>query len=548
MKIFKKLLCLSYLLIFFVHQGISQGKNPKRPNIIVFLVDDLGWKDLGCYGSTFYETSNIDKLASEGMRFTNAYASCNVCSPSRASILTGQYPVHTGITDWIPGRQYNHFPMPFDKLISAPNVFNMDTAQVTIAEALKRGGYATFFAGKWHLGISPAYWPENQGFDINKGGWAAGNPWSYGMGGYFSPYHNPRLKDGPKGEFLADRLATETIKFIREKAREGKPFFAELAFYAVHERIQAKEKYIEKFKQKAHRLGLDTLQHFVKDAKWMEYRSGWHERMVQSNPVYAALLYSVDESIGKIMKVLSSLGIEDNTVVVFTSDNGGLSTAEGAPTSNYPLRYGKGWNYEGGIRVPLIIKWPGVTRMNSVCHFPVISTDFYPTFLEMAQLPLMPHQHLDGVSMLPLLKGNNTIDQPDLFWHYPHYSNQGGKPSSAIRQGDWKLIQSYPSGSVKLYNLKWAVGERRDVSNAFPLKTAELLLKLNMWKRSTSAKMPRLNPFYNPYYKALNKRDHQDIKQFMSEYELLFDKNKFSRRLFKSTNSSYLKQLVKSKF
>ena len=497
-------------------------KKPSKPNIVFILTDDLGWKDLAIYGSTFYETPNLDKLASEGMRFTDAYASCNVCSPSRSSILTGQYPVHTGITDWIRGRQ-SYGPMPYDKLISLPFSLNLDTSEVTIAQALKQNGYATFFAGKWHLGISPRSWPLQEGFDVNIGGWKAGNPRAGGMGGYFSPYHNPKMKDGPKGEFLTDRLTTEAIEFIKEKSKADKPFFVDLSFYAVHEPIEAKQDYIEKFKEKAHRLGLDTLTTFVKDAPWME-NAGWKERIVQSDPVYAALLYSVDENVGRIMTLLKQLGISKNTIVVFTSDNGGLSTSEGEPTSNYPLRYGKGWNYEGGVRVPLIVKWPDVTLGGSICDFPVVNTDFYPTFLQMAGLPLMPEQHKDGVSLTPLLEGKKTIDQPVLYWHYPHYSNQGGTPSSAMREGNWKLVQFYGDNHVELYNLQTDIEERRDLSDAFPERTADMLQLLNYWKKQTNAKIPILNPYYNPYYKELMKKNNETWNQYFSNYQILFDK------------------------
>ena len=501
----------------------QQSAKPKpRPNIILILADDLGWKDLSCYGSIFYETPNLDRLAAQGMRFSDFYASCNVCSPSRSSIMTGQYPVNTGITDWIKGRQNGKGPMPYDRLIPPDFVFNLDTAQVTIAEALKHGGYATFFAGKWHLGLSESYWPENQGFDINKGGWSAGNPWSEGMGGYFSPYHNPKLSDGPKGEFLTDRLTSETIRFIREKASENEPFFVELSLYAVHQRIEAKEKYIEKFKAKAHRLGLDTVETNIKDAPWMQNEKGWSERVIQSNPVYAALLYSVDENVGRILSVLQDLKIDDNTIVVFTSDNGGLSTAEGAPTSNVPLRYGKGWNYEGGLRVPLIVSWPGVTKPGKLCPFPAVNTDFYPTFLQMAGLPLMPDQHKDGVSLVPLLQGEQKIDQPALYWHYPHYGNQGSAPGAAVREGDWKLIQFYEDNHVELYNLRIDIEERRDLAAAFPAKTAALLKKLQSWRTATHAKFPRLNPYYNPYYEETMKQQHQSWKQYRAAYQKQF--------------------------
>src|SRR5690625_4417168 len=252
-------------LINFVvlNNSFAQITDKDKPNIIFILVDDMGWKDLGSYGSAFYETPNIDKLASEGMKFTDAYASSTVCSPSRSSIMTGQYPVHTGITDWIPGGQNTRGPEPFQQLIPAELAFNLSESEITIAQALKNHGYVTFHAGKWHLGLTPSSWPVAMGYDYNYGGWAAGDEWSYGMGGYFSPYHNPKLKDGPKGEFLTDRLTNETIQFIKEQAQKDAPFFVDLSFYAVHQKVESKKKYIEKFEQKAHRMGLDTIQQFL---------------------------------------------------------------------------------------------------------------------------------------------------------------------------------------------------------------------------------------------------------------------------------------------
>ncbi|GAA4300100.1 sulfatase [Compostibacter hankyongensis] len=503
----------------------AQQKTSAPPNIILILTDDLGGKDLSCYGSTFNETPNLDRMAAEGARFTDAYAACNVCSPSRSSIMTGQYPVHTGITDWIAGRQNGNGPMPFDRLLPRPFSFNLDTAQVTIAEALKQHGYATFFAGKWHLGLSPEYWPEHQGFDVNKGGWAAGNPRAHGMGGYFSPYHNPRLSDGPKGEFLPDRLTSEAIAFIRQKSAEHKPFFVELSFYAVHQPIEAKPAYIQKFKEKARRLGLDSLPQIVKDAPWMQWQDSWSERILQSNPVYAGLLYSVDENVGKVLAVLKQLDIDRETLVLFTSDNGGLSTAEGAPTSNAPFRYGKGWNYEGGLRVPLIIRWPARIKAGTVCRTPVIHTDFFPTFLQAATLPLMPEAHKDGISLMPLLTGNGPLAPRALYWHYPHYSNQGGTPSSAVREGDWKLVQFLEDNHVELYDLRSDVEERRDLSAAMPAQTAHLLELLNRWRKQTDARMPVLNPYYNPA--AWMAMDKEERRKYLSGYHRLFDKSVF---------------------
>src|SRR5699024_10705874 len=402
--------CLAILTMFLIAMILPQRArsqsakaSKKKPNIIFILVDDLGWKDLGTYGSSFYESPNIDQLAEEGMKFTDAYASSTVCSPSRSSIMTGQYPVHTGITDWIPGRQNTSGPLPTQALLPQEFTMNLPDSLETIAETLQKHDYTTFFAGKWHLGLNPSSWPKERGFDYNFGGWAAGSPSSGDMDGYFSPFQNPKLSDGPKGEFLTDRITSETIEFIRDEAKKDNPFFAFLSFYAAHTPLQSKDKYVEKFKEKARSLGLDTLKQFSDEgsskgrARWM---SGISTRLVQSNPVYAGLIYSVDENVGRIMKTLEQTGISEETIVVFTSDNGGLSTLPNpnAPTSNEPLHFGKGWAYEGGIRVPLIIKWPGHTKPGAVSRSPVINTDFYSTLLDMVGVPATDEQETDGVS------------------------------------------------------------------------------------------------------------------------------------------------------
>jgi arylsulfatase A-like enzyme len=519
-----------------------------KPNIIFILCDDLGWKDLGCYGSTFYETPNLDRLAARGMKFMNGYASSPVCSPSRSSIMTGQYPVHTGITDWIPGARNLIGPDPDMSVLEPSFVQDLSTNGPTIAQALKAGGYATCFAGKWHLGLNPKNWPQEMGFDYNYGGWAAGNPRAEGMGGYFSPWHNPFLPDAPKGTFLTDELTTKTIEFIQQEVKAGKPFFADLSFYAVHEPIEAKPEYIKKFKEKAHRLGLDQQPQFVKDEPWMLTYPSFKERIIQSDPVYAGLIYSVDENVGRVMDTLEQLGIASNTVVVFSSDNGGLSTAEGSPTSNLPLRDGKGWTYEGGVRVPLIVDWPGVTAGGAVCKFPVVNTDFYPTFLDMACLPQRPEESMDGVSLAPLLHGEPAINQPVIYWHYPHYGDQGGSPSSALRMGDWKLVQFYGDNHVELYNLASDVEERRDLAKALAEKTAELLKLLNEWKFQTHAKIPEINPYYNPGEFVRYLREHGidnkwsgALQPFRENYDRYFSTNVFDPNRLHETMQNYHK-------
>ena len=453
-----------------------------RPNFLFFLVDDLGWRDLGCFGSPFYETPNVDRLAKQGMRFTDAYAACPVCSPTRASIMTGKYPVRTGITNFLGAPQPDRWTGN-TRLLPAPYATRMALEEVTLAEALKAGGYATFFAGKWHLGPE-GYWPEDQGFDVNKGGTDAGGP--YGGNKYFSPYGNPRLADGPPGEHLPDRLATETADFI--EANKDRPFLAYLAFYSVHVPLMAREDLKKKYEEKAKALASDGRQRFIPEG-------ANQARQVQDHAVYAGMVEAMDLAVGKVLKKLEDLGLDRNTVVVFMSDNGGLSTAEGSPTSNVPLRAGKGWLYEGGIREPMIVRWPGVAAPGSACASPVTSTDFYPTFLEMAGLPPRPGQHVDGASFVPLLKGGR-MDRGPIYWHYPHYSNQGGSPGAAVRSGDWKLIEFFDGGRVELYNLREDIGEKTNLAKSNPAKVRELGDLLHAWQKVTGAKLPSPNPRY----------------------------------------------------
>ncbi|MEN6333319.1 MAG: sulfatase, partial [Phycisphaerales bacterium] len=424
----------------------------RKPNFVFFLSDDLGWKDLGCYGSTFYETPNIDRLAAQGVRFTNAYAACPVCSPTRASIMTGKYPARLRTTDYFGAPQPDTVGRHWTKdkpLLPARYEDRLPLEEVTIAEALKEHGYATFFAGKWHLGPE-GYWPEDQGFDVNKGGCDRGGP--YGGKKYFSPYDNPRLPDGPTGEHLPDRLASETCKFI--EASKDRPFLAYLAFYSVHTPLMAREDLKAKYEQKA-----KQVKHEGPD--WGK-EGDRQVRLVQDHAVYAGMVEAMDQAVGKVLDALDRLGLAKDTVVFFMSDNGGLSTSEGHPTSNLPLRGGKGWLYEGGIREPLIVRWPGVTQAGSTCEEPVTSTDFYPTMLEMAGLPPKPEQHVDGRSVAPLLKRTGSQERRAFFWHYPHYGNQGGSPGGAVRVGDYKLIEFYEDSRVELYNLRDDLGEQND--------------------------------------------------------------------------------------
>jgi arylsulfatase A-like enzyme len=467
-----------------------------RPNFVFILVDDLGWTDLGCYGSTFYETPHIDRLASNSMRFSDAYAACPVCSPTRASILTGKYPVRTGITDWIPGRQAYAGPQPCDRLMPREFEQEMKLEEVTLAEALQEAGYQTFFAGKWHLGMDSLYWPEHQGFETNIGGWSAGYP----AGGYFSPYDNPRLPNGPEGECLTDRLTDESIRFLESHVEE--PFFLYLSFYAVHTPLEARAEQIRKYERKIDSLGLDRSLMETTDREWIRsapLRGRFVERIRQGHPTYAGMVETLDRNVGRLTEKLAELGLDGRTVIFFMSDNGGLSTAEGSPTSNLPLRAGKGWLYEGGIREPMMIRWPGSGTEGRICSVPVTSTDFYPTILEMAGLGPRPEQHVDGVSLVPLFRGD-TINVRPLFWHYPHYSNQGGKPGAAVRMGNYKLIEFFEDQSVELYDLSTDPGEKNNLSGSESGKRVEMLRLLHRWQVQSGAQGMDPNPGYDPEY------------------------------------------------
>jgi arylsulfatase A-like enzyme len=468
--------------------GLGDGRSRKeprrRPNFVFFLVDDLGRQDLGCYGSTFYETPNIDRLAAQGMRFTNAYAACPVCSPTRASIMTGKYPARLRTTDYFgapqPDTVHKHWTRN-KPLLPARYEDRLPLGEATIAEALKEHGYATFFAGKWHLGPE-GFWPENHGFDINKGGTGQGGP--YGGKRYFSPYGNPSLPDGPEGEHLPDRLATETCRFI--EANQDRPFLAYLSFYSVHIPLMARADLKAKYEAKA-----KQVQH---DGPAWGKEGDRQVRLVQDHAVYAGMVEAMDQAVGKVLEALDRLDLARDTVVFFMSDNGGLSTSEGHPTCNLPLRAGKGWLYEGGIREPMIVRWPGVGPTAGVCHDPVISTDFYPTMLEMAGLPLKPGQHRDGHSMVPLLRQQARPEPRAFYWHYPHYGNQGGSPGGAVRLGDYKLIEFYEDNRIELYNLRADLGERHDLAAEKPEKAAELRQMLRQWRQDVGAVMPQPNP------------------------------------------------------
>jgi arylsulfatase A-like enzyme len=459
----KILLIISFFSIAF----ISCGRKETKPNFIFFLVDDLGWTDLGCYGSNFYETPNLDRLASDGMVFTDAYSSSPVCSPTRASIMTGKYPTRVNITDWIPGDD------PKDrKLLGPEDNHQLALEEETIAEVLNKNGYKTFFAGKWHLGDT-GYFPEDQGFDINMGGHHMGQP----PGGYYSPYKNPKLEDGPEGEYLTDRLTDESLRFLQ--SLEGEPFFLYLAFYTVHTPIQACEKHISHFEEKLNQGAGNNEPVLVNE------HTG-STTINQVNAPYASMVCSMDENVGRIIDYLYESGLSDNTYIIFTSDNGGLSTLgrdRVAPTSVRPLRAGKGWCYEGGIRVPLIIAGPGIAPGSS--NIPVISTDFYPTILDLAGLPMMSQQHIDGISLFPLLAEEKAPAREAIFWHFPHYHGSRWTPGAAILKGNWKLIEFYHHNKD--------IGETTDLSEQYPEKTNELKVLLKKMQEDAGALFPVIN-------------------------------------------------------
>ncbi|MCB1091874.1 MAG: sulfatase [Verrucomicrobiae bacterium] len=479
---------------------LGSAQSAKPTNVVFFLVDDLGWMDISPNNpKTFYETPNLQRFAESGMRFTAGYAACPVCSPTRSSIMTGQYPARTRNTDYFGapnGFKDGVIPDPYDPdrdgkfgkhgerpVRPAPYAERLAADHTTLAEALKSNGYTAFFAGKWHLGPEGS-WPEDHGFDVNKGGVDRGGP--YGGKKYFSPYGNPRLADGPEGEHLPDRLATETAKFITDH-KEG-PFLAYLSFYSVHTPLIGRPDLVEKYEKK--RAEMDVSQEMSGE----EFPRP--VRIQQAHAVYAAMVEAMDLAVGKVLDAVDAAGIRDNTLVIFFSDNGGLATSEGWPTSNLPLRAGKGWLYEGGIREPLLVRWPGVTQPGSVCDTPVISTDFFPTILDVCGLSALPRQHKDGASFAALLRDSKASFDPRraLFWHYPHWGNQGGTPGSAIREGDWKLIEWDYGKEPELFHLGNDLSESKNLAKKQPEKAAELAAKLDALRKETKAIPTSKNP------------------------------------------------------
>ncbi len=454
-----------------------------KPNVLFILIDDMGAHDLSNEGSEFYESPNVDRIAKEGMKFTRGYATCQVCSPSRASILTGKYPTSHGITTWIGdaagetwakrGRHDSHFPSEYER--------NLRASEITLAEAMKDAGYKTFFAGKWHLG-SEGSWPTDHGFEINRGGWDVGSP----RGGFFSPWQNPNLESGPTGESLTLRLGQETADFIEE--HKDQPFLAYLSFYTVHGPIQTTRELWKKYRDKAEKAGLSK-ERFLFDRRL-------NVRQVQDCPIYAGMIELMDDAIGTVLHKLDVLGLEENTIICFTSDNGGVSSGDAYATSNLPLRGGKGRQWEGGIREPFYLKAPGITQPGSTCATPVSGIDWYPTLLDLCGIEIPKNQNVDGISLVPLLKGKTIEDRP-LYWHYPHYGNQGGEPSSMIMEGDWKLIHYHEDGRDELYHLGNDIGEQNDLMAVEKKRAQQMRKKLDAWLKQTGAKFPKPDPKFD---------------------------------------------------
>lgn len=467
------LLCLT---LYMLLPAAGMAAAPEKPNILFILVDDLGWSDVGFNGSRVYETPHIDQLARQGMVLTDFYSAGPVCSPTRASILTGKAPARLGLTTWLytpekdPPFVTHHLPLE----------------EFTIAEALSEDGYATGYFGKWHLGYKSEHWAAHQGFAVAKGGIDSTHAWKLAFPNlesqlpdnhtrFFSPYHMTHLEDGPDGEYLTERLTNETIAFIEQHSESGEtgapPFFAFLSFHTVHTPLQPKPDKIEKYKAKIKKLGLDG-----------KREQDRREKAYQNNAAYAGMVEHMDENVGRLLRRLDELKLSDNTIVVWTSDNGG----KGSVTSNLPLRGMKHNLYEGGIRVPTIVRWPGRIASGSRNATPLISTDFYPTLLELTGCSFRKAQHVDGVSFSRVLLGQrDSVEREALYWHYPHNRHE-----AAVRMGRYKLLHRFQEDRIELYDLQTDIGERTDLSQQRPKLAAELLGKLKQWQQAVAARFP----------------------------------------------------------
>jgi arylsulfatase A-like enzyme len=499
---FAVLLLLLPVAIPAVDAAPHPGGGPQaseKPNVIVILADDLGWADLSCYGSTLHESPHLDRLAAKVMRFTQAYSSSPYCSPSRAAILTGRHPARLKITDYIPSNGKSGALLPAEMRMELP------LEEVTMAEVLRDAGYATWHVGKWHLG-DLGFYPEDQGFQVNVAGNHSGAPpsffWPYGddegvavsrpgakdkrKGYHGTPV--PGLRAGGKeGEHLCDRLTSEALRLI-ERRDPQRPFFLYLPFYDVHTPVMAKPDLVKKYETKAARLGLPPVAETPRFTEDNRAHGGTAAKLpeTQVNPTYAAMIETMDANVGRLMAKLEEIGIAENTFVLFTSDNGGHLV-----TSNRPLRGCKGWLYEGGVREPWIVTWPGVTKPGSTCDVPVINADILPTILDVCGLPPKPALHKDGVSVASLLRGGTTPVHDALFWHFPHYGNHGSGPCSSVRVGDWKLIHWIEDDSVELFDLATDPAEKTNLAAEHPDRAADLRARLDAWRKEIDANMPR---------------------------------------------------------
>jgi arylsulfatase A-like enzyme len=482
------LLILSLSNFVSLASDLTNVKSPNKqqlPNFLVIIVDDLGFMDIAANNpNTFYQTPNINQLAKESTNFSNSYAANPVCSPSRVALMTGINPAKINATDWFHHKNGKRLSGTYQV---ANSIDYLPHSTTTIAEALP-AHYQTSFIGKWHLGEEEKYWPENQGFDSNIAGWSSGSP----RGGYFAPYKNPRLAQGVKGEYLTERLTNEAIEQLAYITDD--PFLMVLSYYSVHVPLQAPSSTVAKYQQRSadHRNSVN----FAEEEQVLpQNKKPRKVRIKQNHPTYAAMVEHMDANVGRVLAELNRSGLDKNTVVIFTSDNGGLSTSEGSPTSNLPYRGGKGWIYEGGIKVPLIVKIPETGLQNKIVKTPVIGMDIPATILALANVKIA---NLDGKSLLPLMRGTeNEIHaaQRPLFWHYPHYSNQGGVPAAAVRLGEFKLIQRLETGKVNLFNLNNDPGELNDISISFPEKKTQLLNLLTNWYKDVDAQFlkPKAN-------------------------------------------------------
>ena len=473
------------LIIFFAYPALAQ-EDIEKLNVVFILADDLGWSDLSGYGSDLHETPNLDRLAKEGMKFTNAYAAAPICTPSRASIMTGKFPARLHMTTW---HENSGTPTPnnTDKLVPPVTVGNLSLEETTIAEVFQEAGYFTAHVGKWHLGDA-AHYPQTQGFDVNIGGTMWGAPdtyWAPFRGQKFQNEYRyiPDLGSASKNEknkapaYLTDALTDKAVQIIEENSNI--PFFLNLWYHTVHTPIEGKPELVNYYKKKV--------------------KPGMKDR----NYEYAAMIASLDGNVGRVLQAIDNAGITDNTIVIFFSDNGGrVGKYKDWETvaNNYPLRSGKGSLFEGGIREPLIIKWPGITKAGSSSDTPVISNDFFPTLMEIPALKkakIKPDQN-DGVSLLPLLKNTKSrLEREALFWHSPHYYTTTS-PVSTIRERNWKLIHFFEDDHLQLYDLDKDLGEKNNLADTYPEKAKKLYEKLKTWRKDVDAQLPSYNPLYVP--------------------------------------------------